>query len=784
MRLLLLLPLPIIAPIFSAGPSSRPNAVATGVKPIQKVLLVGNPNVGKSVIFGRITGRYVIVSNYPGTTVEISKGNLKIEGWSYELIDTPGINGLVPQSEDEKVTRDLILQERPNVIVQIADAKNIRRALYLTLQLAEFGIPMILNLNMIDENHSRGIEIDTAAIENTLGIPVNTSIATMDVGIQPLIRLIPQARVPRQPVEFDARVLAPLQQLVPRPIPPALCTEWLLNEKSADIQAVRQFVPADTIQAIRETVRRLQAETRHNLADYFDQERNRYLNHWVPSIKRLMPAGASQAGVPRRHTAAMVALTLGIAIHLANLLLPLAGYRGPLQWLSALADGWARPALSRLFLALGQNALGAVLFTGPDGLGLLFGRYGLVHPGCTVLLCFILPVALPFLYALKRIPGFPLDFDRMSRRKGTGLLILLLFLSVIYAGVGFLGAQVLVGFFEHIIFGRMINPLFAWVIRASGVPPIIDALFTGEYGLLSMGLTYALAIVFPVVTAFFLFFGFMEDSGYLPRLAILVNRIFRVMGLSGKAVLPMVLGLGCGTMATMTARILHSRKERLIATLLLALGVPCSAQLGVILGIFAGHSLAVLGVVLGVVLGQLLLVGFLAGRLLPGESSDFILEIPPIRSPLWKNIWLKTRLRVVWFLKEAVPLFLLGTLVLFAMDRLLILERLTRWSKPVVVHFLGLPAESARIFVMGFLRRDYGAAGLFELVQQGRLDGNQVAVALIVLTLFIPCVANFFIIIKEQGWKKALAIVGFIIPLAVITGGLVNLVLRYFTIHL
>jgi ferrous iron transport protein B len=293
-----------------------------------------------------------------------------------------------------------------------------------------------------------------------------------------------------------------------------------------------------------------------------------------------------------------------------------------------------------------------------------------------------------------------------------------------------------------------------------------------------MGLTYALAIVLPVVTTFFLVFGFLEDSGYLPRLAIFSDRVFRAMGLNGKAVLPMVLGLGCDTMATMTTRILHTPKERLIAIMLLALGVPCSAQLATIMGILGGISFAALGTLFGVVLTQMVVVGFLAARVLPGDRSEFALELPPMRLPQWRNLVTKTVLRIRWYLGEAVPLFLVGTALLFTLDRIGGLAVLGQAAKPVVSGWLGLPADAADVFVMGFLRRDYGAAGLFEMAKSGALTGVQAVVALTVMTLFVPCVANLLMIVKERGARTALWIFCFVTTIAVLTGTVLNHALR------
>jgi ferrous iron transport protein B len=241
----------------------------------------------------------------------------------------------------------------------------------------------------------------------------------------------------------------------------------------------------------------------------------------------------------------------------------------------------------------------------------------------------------------------------------------------------------------------------------------------------------------------------------------------------------MVLGLGCDTMATMTTRILATPKERLIAILLLALGVPCSAQLATIMGILGGISFAAVVTLFGVVLFQMVLVGFLAARVLTGERSDFIMELPPIRLPRLKNLLTKTVLRVRWYLGEAVPLFLIGTVLLFLLDRVGALGALVAFARPLVTGVLGLPEKAAEVFVMGFLRRDYGAAGLFLMARNGALTSVQAVVALTVMTLFVPCIANFLMIVKERGLRIGLAILVFVTIIAVGTGAALNGLLRF-----
>jgi ferrous iron transport protein B len=358
-----------------------------------------------------------------------------------------------------------------------------------------------------------------------------------------------------------------------------------------------------------------------------------------------------------------------------------------------------------------------------------------------------------------------------------GIPFLLLILLFAYGFVGFLGAQVLVGFMEGVVFGHYLNP---WAARlASLLPwPILRDFLVGPYGLFTMALNYAVAIVLPIVGTFFVFFGFLEDSGYLPRLAVMVNRIMRVMGLNGKAVLPLVLGLGCDTMATLTTRILETEKDRILTTLLLSLAIPCSAQLGVILGMLGSLSFYATLIWIGTVLGVMILVGYLASKVIPGASSDFIMDIPPLRIPQVSNILIKTAARIEWYLREAVPLFLVGTSFLFVLDKVGFLRLIEVWASPVVVWGLGLPARATEAFIIGFLRRDYGAAGLYMLARTGQMDPIQILVSLVTMTLFVPCIAQFLVSIKERGWKATALMISFIFPFAFLVGAILNFLLR------
>ena len=283
--------------------------------------------------------------------------------------------------------------------------------------------------------------------------------------------------------------------------------------------------------------------------------------------------------------------------------------------------------------------------------------------------------------------------------------------------------------------------------------------------------------------------GFL-DAGVKSSLAVALSTLVDIplvmkralaegsIGLNGKAVLPMVLGLGCGTMATLTTRLLETRKERMIAILLLALGVPCSAQLAVVMILLAPLPLAATVLWAAVMALSILTVGWLAARALPGESSELVIDLPPLRRPTLGNVLSKTLGRVEWYLKEAVPLFVIGTVILFVADRIGALDAAARVGEPIVSGLLGLPPSAATAFVAGFLRRDFGAAGLFRLAEQGQLDPVQALVATVTVTLFIPCFASFLMIARERGWATALAVMAFVVPFALGMGALLHAALE------
>jgi ferrous iron transport protein B len=379
--------------------------------------------------------------------------------------------------------------------------------------------------------------------------------------------------------------------------------------------------------------------------------------------------------------------------------------------------------------------------------------------------------------------GFADRLSVLMMNPVTGLPLLLFVLYWgLYKFVGDFGAGTVVDYIEGTIFEEHVNPyvisLFTGIIP--WVP--IQELFVGEFGVITLGFRYAVALILPIVTFFFLVFSVIEDTGYLPRLAMLIDRIFKRIGLSGRAVIPMTLGFGCGTMATMVTRTLPTLRERVISTMLIALAVPCSAQLGVILAILEGKPLAML-IWVGIVTVIFLFVGFLTAKLLPGENPSFYMEVPPLRLPKLTNVITKTYVRVKWYFKEILPLFLLASVLIWLGQLTGLFNFLINLLKKPM-ELIGMPQEAAKVFLFGFFRRDYGAAGLYDINKAGALDGLQLVIACIALTLFLPCVAQFLMVLKERGWKAGVGIAFFIIFISYGAAYVSNIVLRQIGVSL
>ena len=567
-----------------------------------KILLMGNPNVGKSVVFSRITGVRVIASNYPGTTVGFSKGSMKLAGEEVEVIDVPGSYSLEPTSKAEEVALEML--KDGDLVINIIDATNLERNLYLALELLEREIPVIIALNIWDDTKHRGITIDVEKLEQLLGVPVVPTVAVTGEGIKELVNRITEATSPPMPVRtHDERWVA-------------------IGSIIAEVQTITH----------------------------------------------------------RHHT-----------------------------WLERLGDASARPltGLPIAALVLGISFL-VVRFIGEGVIGYVFE---------------------------------PL-FEKLWAPLMMKLSVLL--------GSG--------GFWHDILVGKLFDGE-------------ID--FFQSMGVLTTGLYIPIGAVLPYVFSFYLVLGFLEDFGYLPRLAVLLDNLMHRIGLHGYAIIPSLLGLGCNVPAIMATRILESRRERFIAATLISIGIPCAAAHAMIFGLVGAQGVQYVAMVYGTLFVVWIILGFILNRTIKGFSPELLIEIPPYRLPSWRVLLQKLWMRMYGFLREALPIILAAIFVIGILYTLGVFDFIANLAAPVVSGIFGLPKEGVVAIVIGFLRKDVAIGMLAPLA----LSAGQLVVGCVVLTMFFPCIAAFVVLARELGFKRLIGATAIMIAATVVVGGLLNLIL-------
>ena len=627
-----------------------------------KLVLVGNPNVGKSVFFNHLTGLYVDVSNFPGTTIEVARG----EHGRYSVFDTPGVYGVSSFNDEERVARDIILEA--DVVLNIVDAVHLERDLFLTMQLIDMGKKVALCVNMMDEASERGVEIDLDRLSDRLGVPVLPTTAISGSGFDRL-----EAHISRA---CEGKSDPSLHRL----------THDLLNRVGSQAEGL-MVLEGDAVVADRHGVE--PGEMREVI---YVERRNR-VNTLLAEVVRAVSRPRTLStrlgrlalnpwtGIPMLGVI-LYALYLFVGVFIAGEVVDFT--EGTIG--NGYFETWVKDEIASF-----SDVIVGVERVGEDAAGeeIVLASEQFRFPEGTA--------------------GDPTGLDRLEAFRAVG---------------------------ETTSSYEFTNP-------------ILVVLF-GEFGVFTMTVTYLLFMLLPLVIGFYLSLALLEDSGYLPRLATLVDRSLNALGLNGRAVIPLILGFGCVTMATITTRLLGSEREKRIATSILQYAIPCSAQLAVIAALLAGAGLAATLIYAAVIFTVFIAIGTILDRILPGETSPLLLDLPPMRIPRFQNVMQKTWIRTFHFMKEATPWFFFGAL---AVSLLLVSGLLKSWQNllgPITTGWLKLPAESATAFVMGLVRRDFGAAGLYDMA----LSPMQIVVALVTITLFVPCIASLMVMLKERGLRE------------------------------
>jgi len=569
-----------------------------------KILLMGNPNVGKSVVFNRLTGANVIVSNYAGTTVEFTKGSMKLGAERAELIDVPGTYTLEPTCKAEEIAVEMLGEHTDgDVVINVVESTNLERSLNLTLQLLKRKIPTVVALNFWDETKHKGISIDNKKLEEILGVPCVPICAVTGEGVNHLVEKIKEAK----PSGYE----------------------------------------------------------------YEDNQRWQKIGSIVDKV---------QSVTHRHHT-----------------------------WLERLGDASVRP--------LTGIPIAVVVFFLAFKVIRFIGEWLIGNVGEPV-------------------------FENLWAP-------LMMKLS------GLLGSE---GFIHNILIGHLIEGE-------------ID--FMQSFGLLTTGLFVPIGAVLPYVFAFYVVLSFLEDLGFIPRLAVMVDTIMHRLGLHGFAIVPMLLGLGCNVPGALSTRILETRRERFIAATIMAIAVPCAALQAMVVGLVGEHGVGYIAIIYGTLFAVWVLLGVIFNKTVKGESPEIFLEIPPYRIPYMRSLAKKIWIRIKWFLKEAIPFVLLGVLIVNLLYTFGIIQFVGKITAPVVTRVLGLPQDAVGALIVGFLRKDVAVGMLIPL----GLTIKQLVIASVVLAMYFPCVATFTTLVKELGVVDMLKSATIMIVSSLIVGGLLNLIL-------
>lgn len=571
---------------------------------MKKILLMGNPNVGKSVVFSRLTGVHVHASNYPGTTVEFTEGHMLFQGEKAEVIDVPGTYSLEPLSKAEEVALNML--EHGDFIINVVDATNLERNLNLTLQLIERGVPMVVALNMWDETSHKGISINVSALQEELGIPVIPTVAVTGEGI---------------------------------------------------LHLVKELENAESAKSIKGT----------------DAARWHQIGHIITTVQTL---------TDHSHT-----------------------------FKQRIEDMAINP--------VGGVAIAAAILLASFWIVRLVGE-GLIN----------------------------LIFDPLFEKIWSPLLMKL---------SGIISAH---PHLHNIIIGQLIDGA-------------ID--YKQSFGLLTTGLYIPIAAVLPYIVSFYLVLGILEDVGYLPRFAVLMDNLMHRLGLHGYAMIPHMLGLGCNVPGLLATRSLESKRERFIAITLISIAVPCAALQAMIIGVLGQRGLIYVVIVYLILFVTWLLTGIVLNRFVKGFSPELIMEVPPLRWPAPKAFMTKFWGRAKGFLEEALPIVLVGVAVVSVLYSFGIFDYIAAAAAPIVQKIWGLPPEAVIAIIIGFLRKDVAVGMLTPL----NLTTKQLIVGCSVLAMTFPCIASFAIIFKELGVRSLIVSTLIMLSVAIVMGGLANLILGY-----
>lgn len=603
------------------------------------ILLVGQPNVGKSVLFSRLTGIRTIASNYPGTTVGYTAGRMRYANDNYGVVDAPGTYSLEPLDDAARVAIDLIDDARR--IINVVDATHLERHLTLTMELIAQGKPMVVALNMSDEARHKGVEIDVRKLAERLGVPVIPTVARTGEGVKRLILAT---------LSLDLKEIGREEGVHPGHHP------HIAHHPRENHTRGHKHIPEERVWSkVGKIVDEVQVLHHHHHT----------FGQWLEDIT-VHPIWGGLVAI----------LVLIVSFSLIRL--------------------------------IGEFLIGG-------GIGIMGEPW----------------VQLPFgTDALFNVAWTPLMM-KLSNLLGEG------------------------SFLHNLLIGQLVG---------GGID------YYQSFGVLTSGLYIPLGAVLPYIASFYFVLSLLEDTGYLPRLAVFLDNIMHRIGLHGYAIIPTLLGLGCNVPGVMATRILETRKQRFIAATLISIAVPCAALQAMIIGLVGDHGIWPVALIYGILFVVWVAIGVILRFTTRGFQPELLIEIPPYRAPSWKAIGSKLWMRTVGFLKEALPVVLGAVFVVNILYQLNVFDHVANFTAPVVGKLWGLPKDSIAPLLVGILRKDVAVGMLAPL----DLTVKQLVTASVVLSMFFPCIATLVILFRELKWKDGLKSVGIMLAAVILVGAAIN----------
>ena len=629
-----------------------------------KILLIGQPNVGKSSLLNALLGSRVIISNYPGTTVEIIRGEKIFDKAKITFEDTPGIYSISDRSEEEKITERKLFEGMRDGAIVVVDSTSLERSLYIVLQILEAQIPVIIALNFVEEAEKKGIKIDYKKLEKLLNVPVIPINPLKNKGISELIDAVLRIKGTKGDI-FSVGYDDDIEKAVDK-----------ISSKIIQTSLPKRFI----------ALRVLEED-----ADFYKYLKDKEVIKETKEILSNHPKVSEDISITRYGTAAFIAREVIQIIKLKN----------------------KRESLQE-------------------------------------------------------------HIDKILLHNIWGPFFTILFFLIIF-GVLMLVGNLLQGFLLNLTEGitsylRAVSPSVVVVI-------LVQALY---------GLMVGVSIALPYVFLFYLFLGLTEDIGLLSRFIVDLEALLKKLGLPGKAFIPLALGLGCTVPAIRATRILSSKKERFYAASFFPF-VSCSSRIGIIMGIvgYYGGILLVFSVYITLLISALIW-GFIAKGIVHLKNQPLLLELPPYRRPLIKNIITKSWIRMKDFIYLVIPLLVIGGVIYAVFNITGIINTVVEPLSPIT-QWLGLPAVTIIPLVFGFLQKDLTGAMLLSVLGDkisSVLTPLQIYTFGLAATMQIPCVIALGMLIREFGVKKAVLLTGISIIYGLLFAGLAWRIVSIFLLSL